>query len=310
MKQKDTTDRGRSFKKARHLHMQVRNGGKYANKPLPPLQVDESTARVAKGGIQISTGARKLIDVLAMLLHEQSEKRDGLEAYTGKNKDGTAISYSKDKHGTAIQHRLPIIETTAYQLARHYEGTEPSGRSIERVRAWMHELASVNHVIRYDRKDGREVVGTVDAYLPIIHLMLQRDTGQGEKYVLQLNPIFRDQIANQFILLPDDYAARLHEAFGGKPSKAAMGLFDYIILKLSFEKGRTYAQTLSLLKAAEIMGIPPTQIKKKPWAVTDQVSKAFGTAQRMGLITNAKIDGGLGGFNDIKITFYGPVQWY
>lgn len=313
-KKKRPSKAGRSdaFKKARHLHQQVRGGGKYANKPLPPLTIDESTARPAKGGIQISTGARKLIDVLAMLLHKQSEHTDGGEVYVGKNTGGEAVAYSRDADGREIHHRLAVIEVTPYLLARHYEGGEPSGRAILRVKEWMHELASKNHVIRYDRKEDKKVVGTVDVYLPIIHLMHRRDTEQGESYVLQLNPIFRDQIANQFVLLPDDYAARLHSAFGGKPTRAAIALCDYILLKISFCKGATYSEALSFIRVAEIMGIPKNQAIKKRGAVIGQIAKAMDVACKMGLIAPETISMPAHTYlmEHVKITWSGPVRWY
>lgn len=314
-----------SYKKSRHLHQQVREGGKYANKPLPPLVIDQDSARAAGGGIQISTGARKLLDVLCMMLDEQSARGlDGKKDYLGLNTATASadymagnMEYSTGAGGVKIEHRVPVISATAYELARYYMGgREPDGRTMQHVRGWVDELAKTNHRIRYDRKEGGQVVGTVDVYLPIIHAAIKRDTESGEAYVLQLNPIFRDQIANQFILLPDDYAARLAAAFNGKPTRAAMGLIDYILLQISFSKGPRYSFNLGFLKAAEIMGIPEKKVSRQFLRVREDIAKALGVAHRLGLIDSppevygAKIKTGRYKFDDIGVKLEGPTRWF
>jgi hypothetical protein len=189
---------------------------------------------------------------------------------------------------------LPVIEITLYNLASSYVGARPSGWDMRQIQGWVHELASKNHKIRYDRKEGGKVIGTVDVYMPIIYAFIKRDEEDSITYLLKLNPIFRDQIANQFVLLPNDYQERLSAAFSGKPTKdgkptrakptkAGIAFCDYLILQLSFKNGG-FKETISIEKLGEIMGIQKSRFKKDRIRVNYIIGRAMEVAAKVGLL--------------------------
>lgn len=304
----------KSYKKSRHLHQHVAGVGKYKTPDF-----DLSNGRPAAVKIQISTGARKLIDILAAVLDEQSEVKKGEQVYTGINRDLEAIDYSKSSEvdPVKIQHILPIIEISLYDLAARYMGGHPGGWDEKQVDGWVFELASKNHKIRYDRKEGGKIVGTVDVFLPIIYAAIKRDASGAITYLLKLNPIFRDQIVNQFVLLPNDYHDRLRAAFASnlfnptgdkatkvKPTKAGLAFCDYLILQLSFKK-KGFTETLTVNRLAEIMGISASKLKKEPQKVWRQTGLALAVAMKVGLISSYTAHD-----NPARLTFTARGNWH
>lgn len=203
-------------------------------------------------GFNLTPAQDKLLYIIAELLHEVSEHRDSnAENYYGGN---MPIVAKNDKKYIGLG--VPRVEI----YRKWHGGRDYPGRVVRFVDKVISELASKNFPINYYRFKKIEASEELETdvmklYEPIFKLIefypnlktrevdALRDgnlPGGKSKIIFALNPIFKHEIENKFLLFPKDIFKRLAEASGGK-NKATSStnlLLQYCMRELSSKKNR------------------------------------------------------------------------
>lgn len=242
-------------------------------------------------GVQLSATERKVVGCLIKILHHRSSENN----YLG-NSDGKVVTDIIIKHGDkkiTEEQLSPELIFTLYELAKEYNGGKaPSGKEIDNIKEVLRGLDSRNFLFSYTETidSGKtKTVRKVEDYKKLIHIIKLSETtfeddietSNREETIIQLNPIFRNQIDTKFIEIPDDLNKRLQiAARGSKISEVTSRLVDYLLRGTSTKGGKNeiYLETLYNTLAAKWM---QESRKKKVRTETD---KAVEICKRLGLL--------------------------
>jgi hypothetical protein len=260
-------------------------------------------------GVNVKATERKLIDALCLLLHTSSnntnEERD--DYYTG-NKEPELVKYPELRS----KQKAPRLSFTLYEIAKAYHGKDIiGGFDLENTRKTLEELSAKSFLIRYERKTYptaeeaknkrnkkgqqleyiKEIIETYEPLVRVITSSLEEyyegeaDPERTTEILVQLSPIFRDQINSYFIRIPQDLARRTHIAHGNKPpSKEALRLRDYCIASKAKKK---YTFELNIETLCELCASDTKPGQRPRWhRIRERVDEAIKTCKRLGLITD------------------------
>jgi len=260
-------------------------------------------------GVNVKATERKLIDALCLLLHTSSNNtnEERGDYYTG-NQEPELVKYP-DLIG---KQKAPRLSFTLYEIAKAYHGKDAiGGFDLENTRKTLEDLSAKSFLISYERKTYptaedaknkrnkkgqqlqyiKEIVETYEPLVRVIRSSLE-EYYEGEatperttEILVQLSPIFRDQINSYFIRIPQDLARRTHIAHGNKPpSKEALRLRDYCLAHIAKKK---YTFELNLETLCELCANDTKPGQRQRWyRIRERVDEALKTCTRLGLITN------------------------
>jgi hypothetical protein len=298
-------------------------------------ELDEETINQIEGrkvevkhvvqGVQLSAGERKLVGCFIKLLHHRSETTSDhvKNNYLGNSDDWEEMDRPVIVQGKKTIQTIPAPELvfTMYELAKEYKGGEtPSGKDIENVTEVLQGLDRRDFLFSYTetiklKKGGKieRIERKVEDYKKLIHIkkFSERKYGEDdievskrEQTIVQLNPIFREQIDTKFIEIPDDMIKRLEIAAGtSKITEVSLKLVDYLTRYTSTqgEKHEIGLERLYNILAAKWM----EQSRKK--LVKQQTSKAVEICKRLGLLKEWNEVPAKNG--EIKVVFTINKEW-
>jgi hypothetical protein len=273
-------------------------------------------------GVQLSAAERKLVGCFIKLLHHRSETKSEVkdDNYLGNSEEWEVTDRSIIVNGKRTIESVPAPELifTMYELAKEYKGGEtPSGKDIENVTEVLRGLDRRDFLFSYTEtiklKKGGKIERKVEDYKKLIHIKQLSETKYGEddievskreETIVQLNPIFRNQIDTKFIEIPDDMIKRLEIAAGtSKITEVTLRLVDYLTryTSTSGDKHEIGLEKLYNTLAAKWM----EQSRKK--LVKQQTSKAVEICKRLGLLKEWKEVPAKNG--EIKVVFTINQEW-
>ena len=285
-------------------------------------------------GIKLTPSQDKLLLCLSKLLHEKSQTADpqSKDYYTGNMEplpyanygSKTAKQYDKQRETpteiTVLNktENAPKLAFTLYELTKEYKGGEAlSGKDVDNVRAILKELDNKQFLLSYIetiyKKDGGRIERKIEGFRKLIELYKLSETEYGkadfelskkEETIVTLNPIFRHQIDNNFILYPTDINRRTIIAYGSHNiSETALRLRDYLIRELTYKhyEPEIYLDRLYWLLNEKWM----KEGRKKK--VKEFTEKATDTVKALGLLLSYEITRGATG--EEKVTFRLNKDW-
>lgn len=244
------------------------------NKMLELAKLDFSEKRVLNG--------------IAMLLHQKSSNTTNPESYTDYytgNLQGERVRYSGEV-ATA-----PVLSIRLYELAKLIYGEGVGGGDIGKVRLTLERLASKKYVLHEYYRETRSGHGiTAREAMPIFSILrwqqAERHNTEGEVVkraevvVLQLSPLFRDQIADKYITYREDFYPRLAKA-SGKTTEAVHEFMMYLLREVS--AGRVKCE-ITQSRLIVVMMLERVAKQGRAQRLENAISKAIETGKRMNVI--------------------------
>ena len=205
--------------------------------------------------VNLTKGEYKVIDCLAELLHEKSQHiNPKAQGYYSGNEPAELVIYGgKTQTGGDRKAYAPKLSVSLYDLTKKYKGGEyVAGSEIKEISRLLTGLAddpAKKVLIRYSRvtakTDGGMITDTIEEYDNLIKILKitrvetsknNQNTSQKEDTIIQLNPVFREQIGNKFVLFPKDIVRRMIEATGTHNiPESTYKLRDYLARELSYQ---------------------------------------------------------------------------
>jgi hypothetical protein len=191
-------------------------------------------------GVNLTASEMKIQDVFSILLYQQSQTEDPNKQgyYTGVKPEHTSSYLGGDR---AIS---PGIELSYYAIAKEFTGKKnPSGKDLENVKEILQALGKKQFLFKYTEeytytkgaKKGEKIYKHREGYRPLFYIdpLYLTKTIDGEKiaetFIVNLHPIYRQQIEGKFILQPLDILQQLTLA-NGSPTipLATLRLKEYL----------------------------------------------------------------------------------
>lgn len=269
-------------------------------------------------GIKLSKGEYKLLLCLQKLLHEKSQTEDPKkDDYYSGNQGSDIINYTTPQGDVRL--RSPKVSFTFYEIAKdYYGGGEIGGENIKVVAKLLSDIADdpeKKALIRYhkvvDMGKGKEREYFIERYDSLISIATAgykdilhgKQIDEKREIVINLHPIFIDQIATKYIELPLDITKRMIEANGSNN-------ISEITQKLIYELARAYSNRRRLSKDEDknplyTIGqmtlyykiaesyLPP--YKKRLPLIEKYLAQAIETAKTIGLLQSYKTEPGATG---------------
>lgn len=270
-------------------------------------------------GIKVSKGEYRLLMCLSKLLHSKSQTIDlhKEDYYTGNK--GASIMQFKTTTGELIDVKSPKISLTLYEVAKeYYGGADIGGENVKTVARLLYGLAEEpdkKALMRYTRTEnlGKDKTREyfIERYDSLISIatagykefLKEQKVDERREIIIQLHPVFRDQIETKHIDLPLELTERMIQAYGS-PN------ISEITIKLILELARAYSGRKTLKKDAE--GNPiyligrnklfnriaesymneATGKPRRTALIKKYFDKSIQTAQEIGLLLKHELKGG------------------
>jgi len=271
-------------------------------------------------GIKLSPGEYKLIDCINYLLHTKSQTTAPGEEktfYSG-NEPAQIVPYGKERSVA------PIIRIKPSELYNQYKaGKKPSGEDIKEVKSLLQGLQDRKFYIRYQRKvkaqgkNKEDKIQRIETYAPLLHILKfyeytqeevnRVDSGdrelkdRREELIIQLNPIFKDQINTQYIRYPLDIDRRMLIAHGGshKRQQSTLLLRDYLLREFSHKR---YKPEINYDKLLYQLGLEKYIKESRKQLIKKNLSKAIEVNKNLGLLL--RVEEATGSQGQLKYIFH------
>lgn len=320
---KKKVERGEPVRISSHLIEQTTKGTRFQlglfDTTEPASKKIETSAEL--DGIDLTASEHKLVWAICSLLQSKSQTvdRDREDYYTGNT--GAFLVPSKSKEAPKEKTPAPQIVCTLYEIAREYNGGEnPSGQHIENVESILEELKEKRFTFTYRQgfksKRGEPVVRTISGERPLLHVDRAKETVGGKETVnekiITLEPIFRSQIADKFLLYPPDHIKRIEEAWGGKkvPSRV-FNLANYLnqIRSGKQPKGRKPGEAKHTIYASNLFQKidPRTVAQNRKSRLVRDTERALETCRKIGLLEDWEL--GAGKTGEKMYTLFINTEW-
>lgn len=246
-------------------------------------------------GIKLSPAETKMIDCFSKILHSQSQNSDAKRAdyYTGIG--STLVSFSDE-----VNTEAPKVAFTLYELAKEYKGGEkPSGKDINNVKNILTELDKKKFLLSYVettfKHDGGRIERKIEDYVKLIHIVIMKETeyskdgveiNKTQETIVMLNPIFRRQIDNKYILYPNDITNRTISAYGSHNlPETLLRLRDYLLREMASNRFEPEITVEKLYYLLAEKWMKESRRKK----VKEYTEKSIETLKNMGIILDVEI---------------------
>jgi hypothetical protein len=262
-------------------------------------------------GIKLSKGEYKLLICLSKLLHNKSQNinTDKDDTYYSGNKGIDIINF-KTPTGD-IDLKSPKVSFTLYEITKEYYGElEIGGENVKTVAKLLYNLAEQPDkkvLIKYNRIVDLGKGVTREYYIERFDHLLQISTAgykdmlngkqidEKKELIINLHPIFIDQIKNKYIEFPLDITKRMIEA-NGSPN------ISEITIKLVDELARAHSNRKILNKDLEQHPLYEIGKSRLYWKIAENymsskrvklisqyVEKSIETAIKIGLLISFEI---------------------
>jgi hypothetical protein len=254
---------------------------------------------------------KRVLNAVAMLLHQQSgntgNPESGADYYTG-NLPAQRVPYNGES-ATA-----PVLIFTVYELAKLIHGEGVGGSDIGKVRGTLEKLAGKKWILHHYYRELRSKDSiTVRDTIPIFNILrwqqAERHNAAGEvvkraeAVVLQLSPLFRDQIADKYITSREDFYPRLAKA-SGKTTEAEHEFLMYLLREMSAGRRRC---EIGQSKLVGVMMLEKVAQQGRAKRLEKAIFKAIETATKMNVISEHSLREGK---NERVFCFELNPKWY
>ena len=239
-------------------------------------------------GVNLTASEGKLVNAFCRLLQRESK-----DVYDGNNPGfytGNLPSLEVDK----VQGRAPQLCIPTTELVREYTGnSHPSGAECLQVEDLVNSLCEKRFLLKYTVTDRWEKntshERSIETYAALIQKIdtKERVVEEGKEIecndstTLLLNPIFRNEIKTNFILLPCDLEQTIKNAYGGKRvPKGVQDLAEWLLREISKDR---YVVELGADKL-ELMVARPSVNGRKFNQAKIQVHTALSIMKTIGLL--------------------------
>jgi hypothetical protein len=281
-------------------------------------------------GIKLSKGEYKLLLCLQKLLHDKSQTIDSTkEDYYLGNQGADIIKHTSPEG--AIVLKSPKVSFTFYEITKEfYGGSDIGGENVKTVAKLLYDIAELPEkkaLIRYHKKidlgKGKEREYFIERYDSLVSIATAgyRDYLEGKEMdekkeiIINLHPIFIDQIAEKYIELPLDLTKRMIEANGSQNISEITTKFIYELARahsnrrrLSKDKDKnplyTIGQETLYYKIAESY-MPPNR-KRLP-LIKQYLDQAIETAKAIGILLKDETEPSKIG--ELNYVFTLPKNW-
>jgi hypothetical protein len=281
---------------------EVKNQPAVIDKINPSLK-SKLPEKVMVEGIKISQAEDKLMNAILKLLQDKSSND-----YLGNLPAHKSIYGGESKE-------YPMLRFTPAELYREYTGGYYSGRDVEIIKETLVKLEARSFLIVYERhrevNNGlrkETVVDRVEDYQPLVKVktffegltkeehekITKGDKETREKkaeIIIQLNPIFIDQIDSKFIEYPTDINRITSIAAGGanKVTESICALRDYFLRAISNNKNKAITHTsINYDKMPYILGLEKYVKEGRRSLINIRIQQAIEASLNIGLITEWK----------------------
>lgn len=278
-------------------------------------------------GIRLTKGEYRILLSLSNILHEKSQTIDpkAEDYYTGNGEVGL-VPYKTPQGEISL--KSPRISFTLYEITKEFHGGESiGGEQVRKVAKLLYDIADLpdkKALIRYTRKvdkgGGMVREWNIESYESLIKIMTVgykdilngKQIDEKKEIVVNLHPIFIDQIADKYVELPIDLTKRMIEANGSSNIseittkfilELARGYSGRRILTKDQNNNPIYriGQETLFYKIAE--GYMPPERKRIP-LIEQYFTKAIETAKAIGLLLSYEIRPGTDGGNIYYFTLF------
>ena len=295
------------FKKSGHLVYEILKTAPQKSTPLDLFsELSEETKLELEGegieisrelfsGINLTASEMKIQDVFSILLYQQSQTKDSKKAgyYTGVKPEQTS-SYLGGK-GTIA----PGIELSYFSIAKEFTGKKnPSGVELKNVKKILDELGKKKFLMKHtdtyrNKKTGAKAIIERTGYRTLFHIdeatytLEDKDgnqTAKGKTFIVVLNPIYREQIEDRFILQPLDIIQQLTLANGSPNIPLATQRFKEYLFQIIAQKPKGYPEhTIGARKLYEKLEPKLMQVPRIA-KVKENTTRAIETLLKMEII--------------------------
>jgi hypothetical protein len=263
-------------------------------------------------GIRLSTTQNKTIEAIIRILQRKSGK-DGMG-----NLPAEVVKYGREKR------KAPRLGVSIYEIAVETYGENYSGREWEILVETLEELNTKKFLISYQRKNKDETAFIVETYKPLIEVFglypnvskeeqvskAYRKKANGNQIIIELSPIFVDQIDTKFIEYPIDIDSRTMiaaEALNGRYPEAILRLRDYLLRWLSNNKGKNSTTEIDEERLYAQLGMEKYMREKRWKQIKKNTEKALKAVKNLGIIT--KYERIIGARGQWKYVFQLNSEW-
>jgi hypothetical protein len=253
------------FMKSGHLVDQILKTAPQKSNPLDLFsELSEETKEILLGEsistdlqlfsvVNLTASEMKIQDVFSILLYQQSQTKDPNKQgyFTGVKPEHTSSYLGGDR---AIS---PGIELSYYAIAKEFTGKKnPSGKDLENVKDILQKLGKKQFLFKYTEeytytkgaKKGEKIYKHREGYRPLFYIdpLYLTKTRDGEKiaetFIVNLHPIYRQQIEGKFILQPLDIIQQLTLAHGSPNIPLATQRLKEYLFSIIAGKPRPYPE--------------------------------------------------------------------
>lgn len=249
---------------------------------------------------ELSAPQHRIVLSIAKLLNRKSintNKPDKENYYSG--------SFSRPSESEEYI-TTPSIYCTIYEITKEYTGkNKPSGADQKQAEAILEDLASKEFAIDYEQitKNEKGVITkkrSIKKNRPIIYIdiaeeELVQEGKRSETKIIEVNPIFIDQIANKYITYPGDIIKRLTDAVKkvtGKKRETQeyWNLYNYLrqIQSGKRKKHSIYATNL-------LTKLNAKEVKKNKKRVKERLDSAIKVCKELGILKEVTTKTGVTG---------------
>jgi len=261
-------------------------------------------------GIRLSTSQNKTVDSIIKILQRKSGK-DNMG-----NLPAQLVQYGREKR------KAPRLGVSIYEIAVETYGKGYSGPEWAKLVETLEELNTKKFLISYQRQNKDGTAFIVETYKPLIEVfglyegVSQEDIkskdyrlkATGKQIIIQLSPVFVDQIDTKFIEFPVDIDRRTmiaSESLNGRYPEAIIQLRDYLIRWLSTNNGPT--TEIDEQRLYSQLGMEKYIREKRRKLIRKNTEKALKVVTTLGLVT--KIERIIGAKGQWKYVFHLNREW-
>lgn len=225
--------------------------------------------------INLSGSELKMVDVLALLLHQlsQTSDPDNPNYFTGNGANSLIHQY-----GSGYSAVSPSLTVSTYRLAKRFYNENVTGKHIENAKIILKKLSEKDFYLRYVEKSKKEE-NVVEDYAPL--LKVKSLSQNSNEITLILHPIFRSQINRKWISCPVGLLSLTVAANGGHKIKRS-----FIMLRNFFLRAGSGGKRLIEIRLSKILSIVAGHLiaKNRIKKAEEELREGFEKLRTMNLI--------------------------
>lgn len=257
-------------------------------------------------GIRLTQAEDRLVNTVINLLNKKS-----YGDYNGN------LPAEKKPYGETREH-YPRLRITPAELYKEYTNNDDySGRDMLFIKETLISLQNKNFLIIYRREhwienkkgEKEKRISRIEEYQPLIRVVTYYDKlteeqdksikpgqviSENGEVILELNPVFTDQIDTKFIEYPSDINELTALASGGSRNvtESNIRMRDYLMRAISARDDET---EIDLEKLPYILGLDKYIKEKRKKRINQRIDEAIKFSQKIGLTKEVRKETGARG---------------